>query len=38
MRLPTVRGVTAGRWLLHPADGDVAATVDTAVHTAVGVL
>ncbi|MFF5039082.1 Cgl0159 family (beta/alpha)8-fold protein [Streptomyces nigra] len=31
LRLPTVRGLVAGRSLLHPADGDVAAAVDTAV-------
>ncbi|MET7284450.1 deoxyribose-phosphate aldolase [Streptomyces sp. NPDC005573] len=31
LRLPTVRGLVAGRALLYPADGDVAAAVDTAV-------
>ncbi|MFG3657407.1 deoxyribose-phosphate aldolase [Streptomyces sp. NPDC047706] len=31
LRLPTVRGLVAGRSLLYPADGDVAAAVDTAV-------
>ncbi|GGX54108.1 hypothetical protein GCM10010515_21650 [Streptomyces fructofermentans] len=31
LRLPTVRGLVVGRSLLHPADGDVAAAVDTAV-------
>ena len=31
LRLPTVRGLLAGRSLLYPADGDVAAAVDTAV-------
>ncbi len=31
LRLPTVRGIVAGRSLLYPADGDVAAAVDTAV-------
>ncbi|MEW2618860.1 deoxyribose-phosphate aldolase [Streptomyces sp. NPDC048106] len=30
LRLPTVRGLMAGRSLLYPADGDVAAAVDTA--------
>ncbi len=30
LRLPTVRGLVAGRSLLYPADGDVAAAVDTA--------
>lgn len=30
LRLPTVRGLVAGRTLLYPADGDVAAAVDTA--------
>ncbi|MEU9972594.1 deoxyribose-phosphate aldolase [Streptomyces sp. NPDC051014] len=29
--LPTVRGLVVGRSLLYPADGDVAAAVDTAV-------
>lgn len=32
LRLPTVRGLVAGRSLLYPADGDVAAAVDTAVR------
>ncbi|MFI1968267.1 deoxyribose-phosphate aldolase [Streptomyces cinnamoneus] len=31
LRLPTVRGLVVGRALLYPADGDVAAAVDTAV-------
>jgi hypothetical protein len=31
LRLPTVKGLVAGRSLLYPADGDVAAAVDTAV-------
>lgn len=31
LRLPTVRGLVAGRSLLYPADGDVGAAVDTAV-------
>jgi hypothetical protein len=31
LRLPNVRGLLAGRSLLYPADGDVAAAVDTAV-------
>ncbi|GGL70419.1 hypothetical protein GCM10010129_12380 [Streptomyces fumigatiscleroticus] len=31
LHLPTVRGLVAGRSLLYPADGDVAAAVDTAV-------
>ena len=31
LRLPNVRGIVAGRSLLYPADGDVAAAVDTAV-------
>ncbi len=31
LRLPTVMGLVAGRSLLYPADGDVAAAVDTAV-------
>ncbi|MFJ7153117.1 deoxyribose-phosphate aldolase [Streptomyces sp. NPDC100445] len=31
LRLPTVRGLVAGRPLLYPADGDVAAAVDAAV-------
>jgi hypothetical protein len=31
LRLPTVMGLMAGRSLLYPADGDVAAAVDTAV-------
>ncbi|NJQ02578.1 Cgl0159 family (beta/alpha)8-fold protein [Streptomyces zingiberis] len=30
LRLPTVHGLVAGRSLLYPADGDVAAAVDTA--------
>ncbi|MFF7964522.1 deoxyribose-phosphate aldolase [Streptomyces sp. NPDC007903] len=30
LRLPTVRGLVVGRTLLYPADGDVAAAVDTA--------
>ncbi|GGW36768.1 hypothetical protein GCM10010503_10850 [Streptomyces lucensis JCM 4490] len=30
LRLPTVRGLVAGRSLLYPADGDVAAAVDIA--------
>lgn len=30
LHLPTVRGLVAGRSLLYPADGDVAAAVDTA--------
>ncbi|MFG2883975.1 deoxyribose-phosphate aldolase [Streptomyces sp. NPDC048297] len=30
LRLPTVRGLVVGRSLLYPADGDVAAAVDTA--------
>lgn len=30
LRLPTVRGLIAGRSLLYPADDDVAAAVDTA--------
>ncbi|WP_080792771.1 class I fructose-bisphosphate aldolase [Corynebacterium pacaense] len=36
LRLPGVRGLTVGRTLLYPPDGDVAAAVDTAarlVHT-----
>ncbi|WP_172592224.1 class I fructose-bisphosphate aldolase [Subtercola boreus] len=40
LSLPGVRGLTAGRTLLYPPDGDVAAAVDTAaslVHSA-GVL
>jgi DhnA family fructose-bisphosphate aldolase class Ia len=40
LELPGVRGLTAGRTLLYPPDGDVAAAVDTAaalVHS-VGVL
>jgi len=32
MRLPTVRGLVAGRSLLYPADGDVAGAVDAAVE------
>jgi hypothetical protein len=32
LRLPTVRGLVVGRTLLYPADGDVAAAVDTAVR------
>lgn len=31
LRLPNVMGLVAGRSLLYPADGDVAAAVDTAV-------
>ncbi|MER5882618.1 deoxyribose-phosphate aldolase [Streptomyces sp. NPDC001941] len=31
LRLPTVQGLVAGRSLLYPRDGDVAAAVDTAV-------
>jgi hypothetical protein len=31
LRLPNVKGLLAGRSLLYPADGDVAAAVDTAV-------
>lgn len=31
LRLPTMRGIVAGRSLLYPADGDVATAVDTAV-------
>ncbi|MFJ4897010.1 deoxyribose-phosphate aldolase [Streptomyces sp. NPDC088727] len=31
LRLPTVRGLVAGRSLLYPSDGDVGAAVDTAV-------
>jgi Cgl0159-like len=31
LRLPNVMGIVAGRSLLYPADGDVAAAVDTAV-------
>ena len=31
LRLPSVMGLMAGRSLLYPADGDVAAAVDTAV-------
>lgn len=31
LRLPNVVGIVAGRSLLYPADGDVAAAVDTAV-------
>ena len=30
-RLPNVKGLVAGRWLLYPADDDVGAAVDTAV-------
>ena len=40
LNLPGVRGLTAGRTLLYPPNGDVAAAVDTAaslVHPA-GVL
>ena len=29
---PTVRGLVVGRSLLYPADGDVAAAVDSAVR------
>jgi hypothetical protein len=32
LRLPNVMGLMAGRSLLYPADGDVAAAVDTAVR------
>jgi hypothetical protein len=32
LRLPNVMGLVAGRSLLYPADGDVAAAVDTAVR------
>ncbi|OLT34929.1 aldolase [Actinomadura sp. CNU-125] len=32
MRLPTVRGLVAGRSLLYPSDGDVAGAVDAAVE------
>ncbi|MGD0553824.1 MAG: aldolase [Streptosporangiaceae bacterium] len=31
LRLPTVRGIVAGRSLLYPADGDVSRAVDTVV-------
>ena len=31
LQLPTVRGLVVGRSLLYPADGNVAAAVDTAV-------
>ncbi|WP_438303798.1 Cgl0159 family (beta/alpha)8-fold protein [Streptomyces sp. HUAS TT11] len=31
LQLPTVKGLVVGRSLLYPADGDVAAAVDTAV-------
>jgi outer membrane protein assembly factor BamB len=31
LRLPNVMGLVAGRSLLYPADGDVAAAVDTVV-------
>ena len=31
LALPNVMGIVAGRSLLYPADGDVAAAVDTAV-------
>jgi Cgl0159-like len=31
LRLPNVKGIVAGRSLLYPHDGDVAAAVDTAV-------
>jgi Cgl0159-like len=31
LRLPNVMGIVAGRSLLYPADGDVAAAADTAV-------
>lgn len=36
LKLPGVRGLTVGRTLLYPQDGDVASAVDTAarlVHT-----
>lgn len=39
LALPGVRGLTVGRTLLYPADGDVAAAVDTAarlVHPGLG--
>lgn len=32
LALPGVRGLTVGRTLLYPRDGDVAAAVDTAAH------
>jgi hypothetical protein len=32
LRLPTVRGIVAGRSLLYPSDDDVAAAVDTAAN------
>ncbi len=32
MSLPGVRGLTAGRTLLYPPDGDVAAAVDIAAR------
>ncbi len=31
LKLPTVKGIVAGRSLLYPPDGDVATAVDTAV-------
>ena len=31
LSLPGVQGLTVGRTLLYPADGDVTAAVDTAV-------
>jgi len=31
LRLPNVMGIVAGWSLVYPADGDVAAAVDTAV-------
>ncbi len=37
LQLPTVQGLVAGRSLLYPADGDVAAAVDTAVGLLYGV-
>lgn len=36
LRMPTVRGVVAGRSLLFPPDGDVVAAVDTAVRLVAG--
>ena len=32
LALPGVRGLTVGRTLLYPPDGDVAAAIDTAAH------
>ena len=34
LQLPNVKGIVAGRSLLYPPDGDVAAAVDTAVDMA----